>query len=483
MRAVKWIGWTLLVFIGVVLFATFIFALTFNANAYKSEIVENVRKQFGRELEISGDLRLSFFPPFTLESGHAVLYERDLHERFASMENLRLRVALMPLFSKKLQIDSVSMVGISVEIIRDAQGRFNIDDLIVILTPRGPSNLPVFFVDSVSVKGAQVRFRDLATASEFTFADLNGSLAPVAPAIPGRLDLNGQLKLSASTMAIPFDLQTQFTFKAPDAAVLFETVRGKSSVETKAGTLKSELKVQSVALRESVHVGAAEIGLDFHGTHAVNAKGTIKFSGLELQDGNAVDTQITLSWTSHTGTWQGEGRAEGTLKTGVKQPLQLSALQGAAKLSSDKLSAKLTFAGFGSYETESRSAMLTLSGMNLGITEGGRSLADIRGALHSKLDIAHDQAETRIDGTLNGGAYSALLLSPLTAPEKTRFKVNLATLDLDRMRRGAPSSVKPGKQIDLDLAPLRDIGLTGELFIGQLTYGGVTSKKVRALVD
>ena len=47
----------------------------------------------------------------------------------------------------------------------------------------------------------------------------------------------------------------------------------------------------------------------------------------------------------------------------------------------------------------------------------------------------------------------------------------------------ASGRITPEEKIGLDLAPLRDIGLTGELVIGQLVYGGITAKNVRVQVE
>src|SRR5450756_183043 len=142
MRALKLLGWVLLALLAIIVVAVGAYVLTFAPNSYKAEIIESVRTHLGREIEIPGDLRLSLFPPLTLEAGQAAMYEKGRRERFASMDRVRLRLAIGPLLSKRLQIDGVSLEGLSVEIIRDRQGRLNIDDLI----PRGPGTLPEYFV-------------------------------------------------------------------------------------------------------------------------------------------------------------------------------------------------------------------------------------------------------------------------------------------------------------------------------------------------
>jgi len=203
MRALRLLGWVLLALLVVTVAAIAAYVLTFDANTYKAEIIGSVRTHLGREIEIPGDLRLSLFPPLTLDTGQAVLYEKGRRERFASMDRLRLRMAIGPLLSKRLQIDGVSIEGLSVEIVRDRQGRLNIDDLV----PSGPGTLPEYFVQGVSADRARFRFRDEASGGEYALTDIKATLAPVAPARRGRLVLRGVLKLNDPPVEGPVEAE------------------------------------------------------------------------------------------------------------------------------------------------------------------------------------------------------------------------------------------------------------------------------------
>ena len=481
MRILKILGWVLLVLFTILLIAALIVALTFNPNSYKPEIIENVRTHLGRELEIPGELRFSFFPPLTLESGQALLHEKGRAERFASVDKLRMRVALMPLFSKRLQIDALSIEGLSVEIMRDAQGQLNIDDLI----PRGPSTLPAFFIDNVSLVRARVRFRDELSGGEYTLSGIEGSLTPFAPAQRGRLSLSGKLKLSDAAPQGRFDLASDFTFKAPGAALLLAKTQANWSLTTTDTSIASSVILDSVAVAENVQAGGSTIGLNYSRKSGatLSAETQLKLPAFEWKPGAAITLPVTLASQVVAGGWKGALFLDGNLDAAAGQPMRILALRGRATAEDSELKAAASLNGAAAYDASAGSATLQLSTFNLDVSKQQRALAEIRGALQTSLKFALDKAEAKFEGTLNASRATARFDIPLAAPERTHFYINLAKLDLERMPPGTSDRKKSGKSMDLDLAPLRALGISGELLIGEARSNGVTAKNLRIQVE
>ncbi len=481
MRVLKFLGWVLLVLLTILLVAALIVALTFNPNSYKAEIIENVRTHLGRELEIPGELRFSFFPPLTLESGAAVMYEKGRVERFAAVDKLRMRVALMPLFSKRLQIDALSIEGLSVEIIRDAQDKLNIDDLI----PRGPSTLPEFFIDSVSLAHARVRFRDALSGGEYTLSEIAGALTPLAPTQRGSLSLGGQFKLSDAAPEGRFDVVTDFTFKAPGAALLLAKTQARWTLTQQDANLAGSLRIDSVAVAENVQAGASDMGLSFTRSSSahLSAQTQLKIPAFEWKPGVALNLPVTLAGEGVAAGWKGAVALDFTLDAAAGQPLRLAALRGRASAEAGELKAVASVNGAAAYDASARSATLQLSTFNLDVSRQQHSLAEIRGAIQASLNLAHYKAEAKFDGTLNASRATARIDLPLTAPQLMRFNANLASLDLERLSPGTSDAKKSDQGIDLDLAPLRALGISGELLIGEVKSNGVTGKNLRIQVE
>jgi AsmA family len=478
MRALKLLGWVLLTLLVIIVVAVAAYVLTFDPNAYKAEIIESVRTHLGREIEIPGDLRLSLFPPFTLEAGQAVLYEKGRRERFASVDRVRLRLAIGPLLSKRLQIDGVSIDGLSVEIIRDRQGRLNIDDLY----PSGPGALPDYFVQGISVDRARFRFRDEASGGEYALTDIKAALTPVAPAQRGRLMLRGVLRLSDPQIEGPVDVETDFIFNSPAAALLLEQTQATWRFAVEGAIIESSMKIASLAVKDGIQVGQVEIDAALRREDKENTV-TLTVPGIAWHEGVALQIPARLVWKGAAGNWKAVGSMGCTVDAAASQPVRLSALETQATFETGEFRATAHFSGAADYDAGSRKATMNLSAIELDITKEERNLAEIRGAFQAKLDLSASRADAKFGGTFNDSRAAALLEMPLKTPVRARFNANLAALDMDRIVSGAAAGTGPGRSSDLDLAPLRELGIAGELLIGQVKHQGVTAKGVRIRVE
>ncbi|CAM4046588.1 AsmA family protein [Bordetella muralis] len=140
------IGLVVLVLVAVVGLA--IFLLTFDPNAYKYKLEEIVQERYHRTLAIDGDIELSLFPRIGLAVQGVSLSEVNNSETFASIESMRLAVAVWPLLSSNLVVDHVTINGFKVRAVRDKNGHLNFEDLVgggIMSTdkPRGPAEATV----------------------------------------------------------------------------------------------------------------------------------------------------------------------------------------------------------------------------------------------------------------------------------------------------------------------------------------------------
>ncbi|MGD8477367.1 MAG: AsmA family protein, partial [Burkholderiales bacterium] len=104
-------------------------AATFDPNEYKGQLVDLVHEKTGRNLNIEGDIRLTFFPKIGVGLGPTQLSERDSETEFAGVDDLRVALALLPLLSKQIVVDEVVADGLRAKLVKHADGTTNIDDL------------------------------------------------------------------------------------------------------------------------------------------------------------------------------------------------------------------------------------------------------------------------------------------------------------------------------------------------------------------
>ena len=111
--------------------AVILVPLFVDPNEHKAEIVAEVKKATGRDLTIDGDIGLSVFPWLGLELGSVQLSNAAGFgdKPFFALQQAQVRVKLMPLLSKQLVVDTVTVQGLRLNLAKNADGVSNWDDL------------------------------------------------------------------------------------------------------------------------------------------------------------------------------------------------------------------------------------------------------------------------------------------------------------------------------------------------------------------
>ncbi len=104
--------------VALLLFAVLVFVATFDANNYKPQIIEQVEKATGRDFSIDGDIELSVFPWVGLQVedvtlGNATGFKA---EQFAAIKQLDVKVNVLPLLKKEVQINTIRLHGLNVSL-------------------------------------------------------------------------------------------------------------------------------------------------------------------------------------------------------------------------------------------------------------------------------------------------------------------------------------------------------------------------------
>ena len=289
---------------------------SFDPNAYKGQAVDWMKNRHDRHLVIGGPIRLSVFPRLEVELSDVRLSERGRTDEFAALYQAALSVRLLPLLSKRLEVDRVEARGLRLVYTRDAQGRANIDDLL-----EKPVEPPP---EDGGAGGRRMHF-DVASVQ---LADLRLTLRDELRQLAGVLTLadfkTGRL---ADGVESPLQLDARLALDSPP-------VQGSLSGKT---LLALDLDAGSVRLRE--------MQLGWKG----DALGT---RGLDLQ------LQGGLAYDGRTGSVQAERLA-----------LRLGATLGSLRLDDSRLALK-TFR----FEPQARRLALDGLALKLAGTQGGHPL-------------------------------------------------------------------------------------------------------------
>ena len=113
----------------VIAVSMYLFIRNFDLNKYKPMIAEMTQKQLGRQLTINGEaeLGLSFVPTLILNDVTLANADWASTEDMVSIGRLEVRLSLLPLLKREVEIDNVTVVAPAVYLEVSADGQKNWD--------------------------------------------------------------------------------------------------------------------------------------------------------------------------------------------------------------------------------------------------------------------------------------------------------------------------------------------------------------------
>lgn len=217
------------VLVVLVVAAALILPRVIDPNVYRERIAALVKEQTGRELIIAGDIGWSVFPWLGVELGAVRLANAPGFgdQPFARVDGMQVRVKLLPLLSRQVEMSTVVLDGLQLHLARDKSGRSNWDDLPGAASappagePRPPkpaeSATPIaaLAIGGVQIRDASLTWDDRAADSRQTIEDLNVTLGAIGGERPVDLQVAFELKSDRPARTAQVKLNGQVTAKQP----------------------------------------------------------------------------------------------------------------------------------------------------------------------------------------------------------------------------------------------------------------------------
>jgi AsmA protein len=181
--------------------AALILPRVIDPNNYRDEIAALVKAKTGRDLTIAGDIGWSVFPWLAVELGETRLSNAEGFgpEPFAQVAAVEVRVKLLPLLRKEVEMSTVVLDGLQVNLAKDRNGRSNWADLMPEDTapaqPREPTTseggmpLAALAIGGVRVRDARLVWDDRQSGSRQQIDQLNLELGAIRGGEPVDLSL------------------------------------------------------------------------------------------------------------------------------------------------------------------------------------------------------------------------------------------------------------------------------------------------------
>ncbi|MEM7406731.1 MAG: AsmA family protein [Pseudomonadota bacterium] len=199
MKLLKRIFLTLLILTVLVVAAPFVAISLLDPNDVKAELASRLSAVTGREVAITGDVKLTAYPWLGAEVGALSIGNADgfAPAQFLTLQSANVRVQLMPLLQREVRMDTVTIDGLQLELARDAAGRSNWDDLTQPSTPSETSDaqpLAALALGGIKLSNATIRWRDEGARQDVTVSALDATTGAIDLARPEvQLDLKGDV--------------------------------------------------------------------------------------------------------------------------------------------------------------------------------------------------------------------------------------------------------------------------------------------------
>lgn len=461
-------------FIVLLLLAVAVIAATFNPNDYKDDIIKLVKDKKERTLNIEGDIKLSFWPKIGADLGKLSLSEHKSEVIFASVNNVKLALAVLPLLKKQLVVDTIYVDGATANVVKYKDGTFNFDDLIS--KEEEESELIKFDVDGIVITNSEAKYTDEKTGAKYNVSKFNLNSGHIALAEPVDLDTNFTLTANQPETAADIKLKgnflvdpksKHFKVKGLDSHIVGDMLSGtdmdiKVSGDVDAKTELMEFLVNDLKFVASGMFDGAKQSID------LNAP------ALNILKDEVSSKKVTVSL--------GQEKAGEVLKInmvladmkGSPKALQSSGITGDLSAVQGQRTVLGKFSSPFTGNIENLIFDLPKLAGNLDIKDPSLPNGGMKGtfnlAAHTEIknERANSQFNLNIDNVtkLNGDV-------DVTGFKQSNIKFNLTADKLDLNKLLAKSSTPAKKASDdkpADLSVLKDRKLDGKLNVGSILY-------------
>jgi len=493
------------------------FRFFFDPNDIRENIASVVEERTGRQFTIEGDLELTYFPWVGMSIGRTRLGEDPAFGDgdFVAFDSASARVKVIPLLSKRIELDRVNIAGLSVNLIRDASGKDNwasllpADDAAPAGTTDAPATSSSFSTEKIGgldVTNATVIIDDRQAKSKISMTNFNASTGPIRTGDTA-VALTTEFDLAVSEPEL--NVRVQLSGEGRRDGDTIRVANPSLTVTGDRQVLADDLSVD----RFNLSVEAPSLSMSDTALNVPTPRVTIEAGGGSIESLSASFDATSLEMllegdqlTMPNPSLQFAGRG-GPFAEGVEMALTAAALRaspGAETMVLDDYTLRaLGIDAAGSLTVENWSSALRASGP---LTVSQFSLRNLMDRFDVPVDTADPKALTKVSlsGRLAASDKAASIQNLQMTLDDTSvsgragisdlsrsaldFDLNLDRIDADRYLppEAAPVEGAGGSAADAVVLPaetLRDFNANGALKIGKLTFSGIESTNVEVGIN
>ena len=448
MQKLKLVLKLLAIVLVVIVLAFAALVITFDPNNYKDTITAQVEKQTGRKFEIAGDISLSLFPWIGIEVENVSLANAEgfSEQPFMRVSQLDVKVMLLPLLRKDVQVDKLRLHGLFASLEIDANGKNNWSDLLAQEAPAETEEpeqateeaatspaIAALAINGIELIDATVIWSDVQNNIQSRLFDFDLVTGAVRFNQAIDFQLTTQIKHNDPALEAQVKLTSKLTFNEAFTNILLDTFT--LDVSADAPDLVQEQLELSVL--SDVNIDTEQQIANFSNTQ-ISAMGAVLHASLDV---TGLMSEPELGGNIHT---DNINVRELLGRLGVVLP----------PMAQDSSLTRLTFAS----RLKANAKKLELDDIKLNLDD-----SEITGWLHMP-DMVQPVVRYKLDATtINLDAY----LPPTPPPDA----VNQAGVPAGGMPAvdGNAATMEPEPEIELPVEMLRKLDLQGELTMDAVT--------------
>ncbi len=452
------------------------FALTFNPNDYKQKIIDLVKEKNDRTLSIDGDIKLAFWPKIGADLGKVAISEHQSDKAFASVNSVKVALAVMPLLKKELVVDTIYVDGAKANIVKYKDGSNNYDNLVS--QNESESETIKFNVQGINITNSEISYRDETNDAKYHIEEFNMVSGHVALAEPVDLDTSFTITSNQPALTARTELKGNFLFdperkhfkvKGLDGHVTGNMFDGKD-VDVKASG-DFDAKINDLAfLIDGLRIIASG---DFNG---VNQTIELNAPSINIQQDKVSSNKVTISLLQNKVTGETKVNMNLADMQGSPKAIQSSGITGDIFIKEGKRTVKAEFSSPFSANIENLVFDIPKLVGNLEIK--GPSLPDgkVSGSfnLSANTDIKKEFASTIFSLALDDTKLKGDITVSGFKKQNIKFNLNSDKIDLNKLlgqsNQVAATQSKTTNSKPADISVLNNMTIDGKLNIGSIVY-------------
>jgi AsmA protein len=303
MRVVKIVLAAVAAVVVLLVVAVVIVAWTVDPNEYKGVATDAFTARTGRTLTVEEDLRLTYLPWLAVETGGITVGNAAGFGPlpFATAHRVAARVKLLPLLSRRVEIGTVELEGLTLNLARNAELRGNWEDLLAAANepaaapPQG-SEPGAVSVDELAIEGVRIRdgnihWRENTDELRYSVTGLSLTTGSIGSGEP--VEFEAALDFADARSGQKAALTASAVVAAAaDGSVTATDVDTSIRVDFGDGTPARELA--GVAKRIAFDRAAETLAVEALVTEAAGARATWQVSGSTLLTNPALQGNVAI---------------------------------------------------------------------------------------------------------------------------------------------------------------------------------------------